>query len=131
MKADVLDVSTAQDDFGTIERTWSVDRTINCDARGIIGGGIRVVGSTEEFKRDYEDTEWVKMKVAPSEVESGTMITKRFRISNIRRSDDGVVVWKDDAGNPVVFDVMGVTPYIDPFGNVTEYELLLKGVTDD
>lgn len=130
MKADILDVTRTQDDFGNITRAWALDRTIDCDARGIIGGGIRVVGSTETFATDYEDVEWVKMKVSTYEIETNSL-TKRMRVTNIRRSDDDVVVWKDDEGEPTIFNIEGMTPFVDPFGNVSEYELLLKGETGD
>lgn len=99
--------------------------TINCIARGIVDGGIRVAGTTERFEKEYLNIDFVKMWVS-----SRTLITKRDRITNIR-SKAGVIIWRDEefeGGTPraTVFNVNGVTPLFDAFNKHVENFVLLE-----
>lgn len=126
------------EDSGAIETFWVADdlTTIDVDetfssavihdvhliARGIMDGGIRVAGTTERFSEIYENVDWVKA-VFPK----NTSITKRDRVTNIR--SHGEVVWSNeeaDGNVPTVFNVMGVTPVLDPFARVLELSVLLQ-----
>jgi hypothetical protein len=126
------------EDSGAIETFWQpddpttqdVDETfggktiegVHLIARGIMDGGIRVAGTTERFSEIYENVDWVKATFP-----SGTSITKKDRVTNI--SSRGKLVWTNEEadGNPAtVFEVMGVTPVIDPFGQVLELSVLLQ-----
>lgn len=131
MLADVIHQTNFQNAAGQISRNWDYEnpaKTVKNYTRSILGGGIRVVGSTERFDTDYEDVEYAKMRVPYP-------ISKRARISNIRDEISGNLIWKrvDQDGNeyPIIFDVLGVAPVIDPFGEIVEYEVLIKGVQDE
>jgi hypothetical protein len=118
------------EDTGQMLRTWDyvegndinydAGEEVVCIARGIMGGGIRVVGSTERWEEDYLPIDWAKIQVPPD-----TVVTKRHRLGNIK---DGVgnVNWKTNQGNPAIFNVVGVTPVIDPFGQPIELDILVK-----
>lgn len=113
---------------GEIERVWQSRTTtdnpatgdvdeglesFNCEARGIIDGGIRVAGTTERFSDLYENVDFVKITF-PAHVR----LTKRDRVTNIR-DKHGNIIWKEEeqpSSPPTVFNVMGVTPIIEPFG---------------
>jgi hypothetical protein len=92
--------------------------------RGVIVGGVRAAGTTEIFdpKGVYENIDFVKMNF-PADV----VITKRDRITNVT-GPDGNVIWKEEefSGAATVFDVLGVTPVIDPFGMLVENFALLQ-----
>jgi hypothetical protein len=103
--------------------------TINCLARGIVDGGIRVAGTTERFGDTYENIDFVKMWVPASRI-----ITKRDRITNIK-NPKGQVVWLDEEFDDpndltppkaTVFNVNGVTPLFDAFNRHTENFVLLE-----
>lgn len=96
-------------------------RTIDCLARGIVDGGIRVAGSTERFGDTYENIEFVKLWV-PQRVK----LTKRDRITNIRAKRGGEVIWTDEDGAPVVFNVNGISPLFDAFNRPVEKFVLLE-----
>jgi hypothetical protein len=151
MKADVLrpDFETSDDDSpvegdfesyqdpitGAILRRWvpgteedpitgtpaSSLRTIDCLARGIVDGGIRVAGTTERFGDTYENIDFVKLWV-PAKIK----LSKRDRITNIRKGT--TVMWKDEEGDgaATVFNVNGVTPLFDAFNKHTEDFVLLE-----
>lgn len=125
--ADVHTQTTTRDpDTRQVERTWTYDRTIRCQARGVVNTGIRVVGATEQFQQDgdYEDVDWVKMQ-------NKGQLSKRDRVTNIRHRNTGDVVWKNDDGSPITFDVLGSQPLPDPFGKVLEHDTLLYRVQDE
>lgn len=125
MKADVHRQTVVRNaTTGQQERSWAYSHTIDCQARGVVSGGIRVVGSTERFspRGDYEDVDWVKMQ-------TGEHLSKRDRITNIRNADG--VIWKDGVTDlPINFDVLGVTPLPSPFGSVSDYDVILERVQD-
>lgn len=106
--------------------------TINCVARGIVDGGIRVAGTTERFGDTYENIDFVKMWVP-----AGTVISKRDRITNIR-DPRGTIIWRDeeftdpredDTPRATVFNVNGVTPLFNAFNRHTESFVLLERAT--
>jgi hypothetical protein len=103
-------------------------RTIDCLARGIVDGGIRVAGTTERFGDTYENIDFVKMWTPPR-----VRLSKRDRITNIRAKKGGAVVWIDeeylDGTRPTVFNVNGVTPLFDAFNNHVENFVLLEKVS--
>lgn len=107
-----------------------VSPVIQCIARGIVDGGIRVAGTTERFGDSYENIDYVKMWVP-----AGVRISKRDRVTNIR-DPRGNIQWRDeefaDPTNPTdvaratVFDVNGVTPLFNAFNRHTESFVLLQ-----
>ena len=101
--------------------------TVPCIARGIIDGGIRVAGTTERFGEQYQGVDFVRITF-PANV----VITSRDRITNIRGAN-GEILWLDEEVDPMdsanwratVFDVLGVSPVPDPFGQLIEQTALL------
>ena len=99
-----------------------------CMARGIIDGGIRVAGTTERWGETYADIDYCRIEF-PSRI----LLTKRDRVTNIRNRK-GQILWLNEELGPdgqgkfqsTVFDVLGVTPVIDPFGNFTSQVAMLE-----
>jgi len=118
-----------------IDRDWTPDTdkvtagTQQIDfpliARGIVDGGIRVVGTTERINPDgaFVSEDYVRIQY-PTNIE----ISKRDRIYNIRNPKTGVAIWKEEEfdGEPTVFEVLGVTPILDPLGQHVENQALLQ-----
>ena len=120
---------------GEIVRVWVVEdadptvpgtqtKSVKCIVRGILDGGIRVAGTTERYTPQgiLESVDYIKMQFPAS-----VTITKRDRITNIANRR-GVIIWREEEFDnaPTVFDVMGVTPVTDPFGNLIEWTALLQ-----
>ena len=117
-----------------IERVWvnvddpttpEIDATsFNCIARGIVAGGIRVAGTTERITPQgvLDSADYVFMQLGPN-----LELSKRDRIYNIK-SSNGHLVWKEEEHNgaATVFEVLGVTPIMDPFGRHIENHALLQ-----
>lgn len=96
-------------------------RTIDCLARGIVDGGIRVAGSTERFGDTYENIEFAKLWI-PSRIK----LTKRDQVTNIRSKVTGSAIWTDEDGSPTIFNVNGVSPLFDAFNRQVESFILLE-----
>lgn len=132
MLADVVIQTKSQNESGQVVRSWDYDNPamiISNYSRGIVDGGIRVAGSTEQFSDLYMDIEFVKMR-------TGVNLSKRSRIYNIRSEDTGETLWSevDELGGevPRVFEILGVTPVVDAISpSPVEYEVLLKAVQDE
>lgn len=134
MLADLYPQISTRDRSGQVVRDWDYDNpidTIRCSARGILGAGIRVVGSTQTFGVDYDDVEWVKMRVGETNLFSDEYLVKSYRVGNIRNYRTEYTLWRGPEGNPLVFNIFGISPVFDPFDRVVEYDVLLKGVTGD
>lgn len=117
MSMDVLAQDNFQSESGEIQRTWlPKDVGVKCLARGISGGGIRVVGSTERWGDRYDDVEYVK-------IQTNYNVSKRDRVTNIKTSN-GQLAWEDE-GVPIIFDVVGSTPVVGAFGELLEYDVLV------
>ncbi|UVK60901.1 head-to-tail stopper [Streptomyces phage JimJam] len=125
---------TVQDpDSGAIERVWVPDEdsdtpgdqtlVIKCMVRGVTNGGIRAAGTTQRFSEIYENVDWAIIQFPASVV-----LSKYDRVTNISNSK-GQLVWREEEINQApatVFQVMGSTPVIDPFGNHIENTALLQ-----
>lgn len=144
MYVDFYEQTSDRDRSGQVVRDWDRENpyVVRGSARGILGAGIRVVGSTQQWGEDYEDIEWVKFRCASTflgwngdEISDNEQhIVKSFRAGNIRRirkAREPELLWRDKAGGPLEFNIYGVSPVLDPFDRLTEIDILLKGVTGD
>lgn len=101
--------------------------TFACQARGIIDGGIRVAGTTERWGETYVDIDYCRIEF-PAQI----ILTKRDRVTNIRNRQ-GQILWVEEelpfvsgVFRATVFNVLGVTPVIDPFGKHTSNVAMLE-----
>ena len=114
--------ATAVDNPATTDEDEGLE-SFRCIARGIIDGGIRVAGTTERFSDLYENVDFIKITFP-----ARTRLTKRDRVTNIR-DPKGNIIWREEeqpSAPPTVFNVMGVTPVIDPFGRHIESFAMLE-----
>jgi hypothetical protein len=116
------------DDPETPDIDESLAGSFPCMARGIIDGGIRVAGTTERWGETYVDIDYVRI-----EFPANVIVSKRDRITNIRNRK-GQILWVEEELAPdgegrfkaTVFDVLGVTPVIDPFGKHSSNVAMLE-----
>lgn len=99
-------------------------RRIECSARSIMEGGIRVTATTERYSsRGTMATEdYINFEFGP-----GDVVTRRDRITDIRDSK-GNLIWieEESTGRPTIFEVTGVSPVTDPWGNHIKNFALLQ-----
>lgn len=104
MLVDVLSQTTVQDpDSGAITRTWEV-QTSDVPAHMDTIAGTTGSGG-EQWGQVYQNPGWARV-----EMQIGSGISDRSRIGNIRLRDSGEVLYKEDSGQPTVFEVTQVAP---------------------
>ena len=134
MIADFYQQKRTVTEAGQVRRDWDRESPIVVKnlTEGVLVRGVRGTPITEEWNKDYEPQERVKMFVASSVIDSDIIspirLTRRFRVSNIRDRATDNVLWFSDTGEPLEFNIEGITPINDPFGRIVEYELLLRGI---
>lgn len=113
---------TQNADTGQVERSWSTYlRTVPCTVRGLGNLRGKQTGSAQEWANVFKEYNFIRIK-------TGTKVNSNDRIINVRDSD-GNIVWTEDSGSTTVFDVVGVSPSIDPFGHLWEYEIFANRAT--
>jgi hypothetical protein len=148
MVADFYQQQTIQDESGQITRDWNRSNpfVVQNLSQAILVKGARGDAMTEKWTEIYEPYTNIKMFIATNKLDSSLLgpiggavvgdsfdpevITRRFRVGNIRERATGQVLWLSDRESPMEFNILGVTPVTDPFGRVVEFELLLKEVVD-
>ncbi len=123
MNLDVYRQSEIQDpDTGAIVREWNYYKTVACHAKGVISNSATTRSSDKQiFSNKYSNDQIIQVRTLHR-------ITMREKITNIRDVDNNVI-WAEinfPTETPTVFEVIGITPMTDPFGNVIGYNSSLK-----
>lgn len=121
--ADVMEVVVTQNaSTKEITRTWTVTESFLCDAQPIKSSGASDTTSRKRFAKEYSEEQLIR-------VVSKKKLNKRHRVTNIR-DIKGNLIWTTPGmvEEAMIFEIDGVSPVLDMFGSVIEYELLLKEV---
>jgi hypothetical protein len=130
MTAEVLSQQNTQDpNTGAIGRQWVYKKRIQCKVEPIKSRGTntrgdnKVFGTTNNAQGGYSEGLLLKVK-------SLELLSKRWRLSNIKSSDNQqVFVEIDKYDQPdTVFEVVASHAVLDPFGKVSYYEATLQRV---
>jgi hypothetical protein len=123
MKLDLYRQTEVQDsNTGALKREWNYYKTIDCHAKGVISNSATTRSSDKQiFSNKYSNDQIIQVRTLHR-------ITMREKITNIRDVDNNVI-WAEinfPTETPTVFEVIGITPMTDPFGNVIGYNSSLK-----
>lgn len=123
MRLDVYRQSEIQDsETGAIKREWNYHRTVDCHAKGVISNSATTRSSDKQiFSNKYLNDQIIQVRTLEK-------LTAREKITNIR-DIKGNVIWAEinfPTETPTVFEVIGVTPITDPFGNILGYNSSMK-----
>jgi len=123
MLMDVYKQSDSQDvSTGAIKKEWNYIKTVSCYAKGVISNTATArSGDRQVLGTKYENVQVI-------EVRTNSKLSIREKITNIR-TGNGENIWTElDYPNdtPTVFEVVGVTPMTDPFGDVLAWSAVLK-----
>lgn len=102
-----------------------VQYDIPCYARGYTALGYRSSANREIYVGgDYNVTEAIQFDYPLS-----VTLNHQSFVTNIRRGQDpdSQTLWAyEDTGNPILWEVQGITPVHDPFGKPLRYTTVLK-----
>ncbi len=125
MSADIYTQQNVQDpDTGAIKRSWTYSKTIQCKVSPVKMRGASTKSDNKSFGNtsDLNYDEKVQLKMYCFE-----LISKRWRIENIRTSNNALVFIEiDKINNPdTKFEVTASHAILDPFGKIAYYEAVL------
>lgn len=107
---------------GAIKKEWQFDRTVPCSAKGNISrSSSGRTGDTQVLSNKYVNEQTLQIRTLEK-------LTLREKLTNIRDSE-GTVVWEElnfPTNTPTVFELMGITPMIDPLGGILGYNSTVK-----
>lgn len=114
--AEVYRQTKTVDDTGQTQREWSLLYVVACQAsRAYLGKPMRY----EEWSGNtYRTNESVILKTR-AEIERGDRVAG---ILDINHKD----LWKESDTESTIFDVVGIDPITDGFGEFVEYEVFLS-----
>lgn len=128
MKADVYEQEYSQDkNTGAVLRSWVYSKTIQCKIEPIKVGGASTRTDNKVFKGGIEGDYNEKLQLR---IKCNELLSKRWRIENIRSSDNKqIFVEIDRYGEPdTIFEVTSSHATADPFGRIAYYEAVLLRV---
>jgi hypothetical protein len=127
MKADIYEPTTTRNATnGMITKSWALQKTVSCYARGILGSQLGGNSAQVDLKDYITITkDFIKIRTVDP-------ISTEYRVVAIRNSEGNI--WKEDyiqntAGGldgATIFEPSGTTPLLDYLGKVLEYETVLK-----
>ena len=123
MYVDVYVQSDTQDrDTGIIKKEWLFIKTVPCSAKGVISNSI----STRSSDRQVIDTRYQNEQFI--QVRTSEKLNMRNKLTNVR-TKKGTVIWSEinyPTETPTVFEIVGITPVTDPFGEIIAYNTMAK-----
>jgi hypothetical protein len=128
MTAEVYVQQNIQDpNSGFMSRQWNYDKTIQCKIEPIKSSGASTRGDSKTFDKGIDGGYAEKLQL---KVKSLELLSKRWRINNIRSSDGQQVFVEIDRYNQPdsIFEVFSSHPVLDPFGKVSYFEATLQRV---
>jgi hypothetical protein len=122
-KLDLYVQSEEQDsDSGALKKDWIFDKTISCAAKGIVSNSTSTrTNDRQQFSNKYTMEQLIQIRTTEK-------ITMRHKITNIRNKQNEVI-WTElnyPSDTPTVFEVVGVTPIMDPFGVQLGFNVVAK-----
>jgi hypothetical protein len=127
MTADIYEPTTTRNATnGMVTKSWALQKTVSCYARGILGSQLGGNSAQVDLKDYITITkDFIKIRTVDP-------ISTEYRVVAIRNSEGNI--WKEDyiqntAGGldgATIFEPSGTTPLLDYLGRVLEYETVLK-----
>ena len=127
-KADIYIQEYSQDpNTGAVLRSWSYAKTIDCKIEPVKVHGASTRTDNKVFKSGSEGDYNEKLQL---KIKCNELLSKRWRIENIRSSDNKpIFIEMDRFGDPdTIFEVTSSHPTLDPFGRIAYYEAVLLRV---
>lgn len=123
MSMDIYVQSEIQDDnTGAIKREWNYSFTVDCHVKSVISNSVSLRGGDQQITSNkYKNEQNIQIRTI-------NKLSLRQKITNIRNKH-GKYLWTEldyPSDTPTVFEVIGSTPILDPFGTVVGYNTTAK-----
>lgn len=121
-----------QNEFGEAEKVWQRDRT-ELESYFNIMGTVNLQGLKADTAFEYKKRLNGRFRF-PSDprvdFENKSHPISSILVTNIIDKNSGQQLHLDENSNPIIFDVMSVDPFINPFGKIEYYKILLERADD-
>ena len=127
MKADVYTPSVTRNATnGMVSKTWTLEETINCVARGLLGSKMGNNSANIDIKDQIViNKDFIKIRTK-------SPISSANRVVGIRSGDN--IIWTEDyianskggVDGATIFEPRGSTPILNFDGSIIEYETVLQ-----
>ena len=128
MSQPVTTGGVGQNEFGEAEKVWQRDRTELESYFNVMG-----TANLQNLKADtfFEYKKRLNGRFRfPSDprvdFENNSHPISSILVTNIIDKNSGQQLHLDENSNPIIFDVMSVDPFINPFGKIEYYKILLE-----
>ncbi len=128
LKADIYFATETQNDFGEMDRQWDFDQTVGVDFNMSTNYKDQQVQPDQFF--------WIQDMLNGKcavdvrvDTNGGLHSLTNILITNIRNGSDGVIYYETAgprAGLPTVYEVAGLLPHNDPWGNNDYFKLVIR-----
>ena len=132
MSQPVTTGGVGQNEFGEAEKVWQRDRTELESYFNVMG-----TANLQNLKADtfFEYKKRLNGRFRfPSDprvdFENNSHPISSILVTNIIDKNSGQQLHLDENSNPIIFDVMSVDPFINPFGKIEYYKILLERADD-
>lgn len=109
-------------DTGAIIKEWNYVDSMPCYAKGVVSNSTSTRNSDRQsFDNKYQNLQMVQIRTLAK-------LSIRNKITNIR-TKNGEVIWTEldyPSETPTVFEITGITPITDPFGEILAYNAIAK-----
>jgi hypothetical protein len=112
------EVLTQDPDTGEFVRGYSFEENLKCYAAGIAASGKDTPGTYENYSGGgvYSATDFIRMYTRNT-------VSKEYKLSLLK--DANGVMWREDDGEPTIFDSNGSVPVVGADGKIIEYVTML------
>lgn len=112
-----------QDEYtGEFKKEWIYYDTLDCWAKGIVSNSTSTRSNDRQILDNrYKNEQYIEIRTIQK-------LNMRSKIYNIRNKHN-IPVWTEldyPTETPTVFEIVGVTPIIDPFGTIIAYNTTAK-----
>lgn len=123
MMLDIYGQVDSQDpNTGAIIKEWYYIESMPCYAKGVVSNSTSArSGDKQVFDNRYHNHQMIQIRTIDR-------LNIRNKITNIR-GKNGQVIWTEldyPSDTPTVFEITGVTPITDPFGETLAYNAIAK-----
>jgi hypothetical protein len=122
MTAEIYYAETKQNDFGTMEKTWVLDRTVKCSAVSAMSDKTlnSELKSNSAFFQYNSDIAF-RLKENIQKKKNGTYYPITEILITIIKDNNGDYVWTESEDNVTQYEVTSFVPSFDAFNNPEFY----------
>jgi hypothetical protein len=125
MSLDLYYSSESQDDFGIEEKSWRLDQTLLGYAEPL--GAVERDGIKNNRFFEYENKLIGRTKKDPRvSMEGFYYPITSILIANIKDTKTNTDLYIEDEGNPIIYEILSVEPYINPLNEIEYYKIFLN-----